>query len=152
MAKKQKSTTLEERIEVWVDLVREVEKEGKLPVPNKVVFINECLKIYKKKGFDDVYENPFFISETWANSHWTKIINETASGNDGVFIKYIREDRYTGSWRKVNKFEYRKHTERQANDIATRIENYTYNKELADKRWKNLNLPGFEVKQFPSGS
>lgn len=153
MDKKKKHTTPEERIELWADLVREV--SDKLPVGDKVKFINLCIEAYKSNGFDDEYDNAFFITDTYASPRWKKIINEAACGRDGVFIKYVRErdgNNFNGEWRKVNKREYLKEMQQEANGLSTRIENYNYNREVAQKRWKNLELPIFNVKQLPSNT
>lgn len=148
--KPKKHTTVEERIELWVDLVRDVKDH--LPVDSKSAFIKLCLVAFEKNGYKDRYENPFFITEDYANPRWTKIINETAYGKDGVFIKFVRErdkNGFKGQWQVVNKREYIKEQQRAANDLQTRIENYTYNVELAQGKWKGIQMPLFEVKQLP---
>ena len=150
MNEKKKTTTKEERIEIWVDLVRDVAPH--LPLPNKYKFIKLCLQIADKNGYQDEYENPFFISEKYALNKWRLIINEAASGNDGVFIRYIPENGgFKGQWRKVNKREFVKSAESEVNGLTTRIENFNYIKEIATKRWKGIQLPLFEVKQLTSG-
>ena len=143
MDEKRKHTTPEERIELWADLIKVVSPQ--LPVNTKREFI--CLCIEASDIYKDEYENTFFISEKYANSRWKRIINEAACGSSGVFVKYTRErdaSGFVGQWQKVNKQAYIATMQNEANGIATRVENYNHNVETAQKRWKNINLPGFE--------
>ena len=145
MNKKKKHTTPEERLELWADLVKDVADQ--LPVSTKASFIAMCLDAFDNNGYDDEYENTFFLSHTYASGHWRKIINEAATGNDGVFVDYTWPTR---QWVKLNKRDYVNAKQSEAKGLKTRIESYTYNVETARKRWQ-LELPGFEVKQLPSG-
>lgn len=152
MDKKKKHTKPEERIELLADLLRDVADQ--LPVSTKSELIDLCIKAFDKNGYKDEYENPFFVSYQYAAPRWKLICNEAACGNDGVFVKYVRErvdGQIIGEWRKVNKHQWVSSMETEARSIATRIDNYTYNKETGLKRWKNILLPGFDIQQLPSG-
>lgn len=143
MDEKKKSTTPDERIELWADLVKDVASQ--LPVNTKREFILLCIEA--SDGYKDEYENTFFITEKYAATRWKRICNEAACGHDGIFVKYTRErdtHGFVGQWQKVNKQAYIATMQNEASGIATRVENYNYNVETAKNRWKNLNLPGFE--------
>lgn len=148
MDKKQKHTTKEERIEVWTDLL--VLAVEYLPLPNKHVLIDTCLRIAKKNGYFDEFENPFFLSEDYAMNKWRKIVNETASSH-GVFIRFITEDgsSFRGSWDRVYKFELIKSLTTEYKNMSTRSESYNYIVETAKSKYKGIQLPLFTVKQLP---
>ena len=58
MDEKKKTTTPEERIELWADLIKDVAPQ--LPVNTKREFILLCIEA--SDGYKDEYENTFFIT------------------------------------------------------------------------------------------
>ena len=152
MSKKISKTTPEERLELLADLLKDCADE--LPVQTKAMVIEMMLEQFTNGDYKDEYENPFFVSSKYMSARWKKICNEAATGKDGVFVKCMREwddGKIQTEWRKVGKREWQPAMETEARSIATRIENYTYNKETGQKRWKNIALPGFDIKLLPSG-
>ena len=152
MTEKIKTTTAEERLELLADLLKDCADE--LPAQTKAMVIEMMLDQFDNGDYKDEYENPFFVSSKYMSARWKKICNEAATGNDGVFVKCIREwddGKINTEWRKVGKNEWQPAMESEGRSIATRIENYNYNKETGEKRWKNIKLPSFDVKQLPSG-
>jgi hypothetical protein len=149
--KKKKGLTPDQRIEFLAESLKDIVHE--FPVDTKHKAIKLCIE-YARAIANDEY-NLFFLTEKYAAPRWKRICNEAASGRDGVFIKYIRERNggsFIGRWDKVGKREYLESMRRDANDLATRVENYNYSKETAEQRWKNLRLPGFDfIPALPAG-
>ena len=133
------------RLNIGADILKEMEQNEDLPMPNKRRLARVMMEYFHRGGYGDELKD---IGYTWLpdEDYWMYQLDgvRRCLRQEKRYFEYVREDgSFRGEWKFTTKTEYHNTLRREAAGLATMGEHY--NERLADGqlRWK-LNLPAIE--------
>ena len=146
--KEKYSETKIQRYDVGYAILRLMEKNDDLPLPNITMLAKTMQEYYKMYNGEDAMLD---IDGKWRPSikYWTQNINRISCFIAEQYKKYfafLRNDGLKGIWKFMNKDEFEKHLKFYNQDISTRVESQNEKIDLAENKWE-IDVP--KIKEVP---
>lgn len=133
------------RLSIGADILKEMEQNDDLPMPNKRRLARVMMEYFHRGGWkDDLKE----IGYTWLpdEDYWMYQLDGVRRylRQEKQYFEYVRENgTFRGEWKFTSKTDYFNTLRREAVGLGTMGENYNERLEEGRLRWK-LDLPAIE--------
>jgi hypothetical protein len=131
-----------ERLKVYSDILKEMERGDDLPLPNKRRLIKVVIEYYANGDYREQLAEvglKMRLGEDYFNNHLDDA--RRVLRDEGLYFEYDREQgEWKGQWKFMNKAEYLRKLTREATGIGTQITHYNERLEDGNKKWI-LDLP-----------
>lgn len=133
------------RLSIGADIIKDMEKNEDLPMPNKRRLARVMMEYFHRGGYKDDLKEAGYV---WLpdEDYWMNQLDGVRRQlrQEKLYFEYVREDgALRGEWKFTDKSEYHNTLRREAAGLGTMVERYNERLEEGQRRWK-LNLPPIE--------